>query len=78
MQIDQRGSKEGTSGTVNNLLIGDMESRDVNLHRRNVFYYWIDVKKAFDSVSQSWISKMYKIHRIPTKLSKMVQNIINK
>ena len=78
MQIDQRGSKEGTSGTVNNLLIDDMVSRDVALRRRNIFYYWIDVKKAFDSVSHSWVSKMYKIHRVPTKLSKMVENIIKK
>ena len=68
MQIDQ----------VDNILIDDMVSRGVALGRRNVFYYWIDVKKAFDSVSHSWVSKMYKIHRVPTKLSRMVESIIKK
>ena len=67
MQQDQRGSKQGCPGTINNLLIDDMVMRDAVLRQRNLFCYWIDVRKAFDSVSHSWLVKMLKIHRFPKK-----------
>ena len=78
MQIDQRGAKSETSGTIDNLLIDDIISRDVALHRRNMFTFWIDVKKAFDSVSHSWLLEMLKLHRVPTKLIDIIRNIISK
>ena len=68
LQIDQRGSKQGCAGTVNNLLIDDSVMRDAVLHHRNLFCFWIDVRKAFDSVSHSWLIKMLEIHRFPRKL----------
>ena len=55
-----------------------MISRDATLHKRNVFFYWIDVKKAFDSVSHSWLIEMLELHRVPVKLLKMIENIIGK
>ena len=76
MQIDQRGAKEKSSGTVSNLLVDDMVLRDARLHHRNVFCYWVDVRKAFDSVSHSWLIKMLLIHRFPTKLVKLFTSIM--
>ena len=71
MQIDQRGAKEKSSGTICNLLIDDMVLRDARFHHRNLFCYWIDVRKAFDSVSHSWLIKMLVIHRFPNKFVKL-------
>ena len=77
MQIDQRGACEGVSGTVDNLLVDDMVVRDATLHRRNLFTTWIDVKKAFDSVSHSFLLESLKIHRLPDKIISVVENIIH-
>ena len=77
MQVDQRGAKEGVTGTVNNLLIDDVVMRDAVLHKRNLFCYWIDVKKAFDSVSHSWLLKVLEIHRFPRKLITIFKNIMS-
>ena len=76
LQIDQRGAKEKSSGTVCNLLVDDMVLRDARLHQRNLFCYWVDVRKAFDSVGHSWLIKMLVIHRFPTNLVKLFTNIM--
>ena len=78
MQIDQRGAKQNVSGTIDNTLIDDMVLRDAILHSRNLFGYWVDVKKAFDSVSHSWLIEMFIIHRFPIKLIEIIKNIISK
>ena len=77
LQIDQRGAKEKSAGTVNNLMIDDVVLRDAVLHQKNLFCYWIDVKKAFDSVSHTWLIEMLKIHRFPEKLVNIFRSIVN-
>ena len=68
LQIAQRGSKQGcAAGTVNNLPIDDTVMR-MSCYIRNLFCFWIDVRKAFDSASHSWLIKMLKTHRFPRKL----------
>ena len=76
MQIDQRGSKRDCSGTTDNLMIDDMVLRDARTHTRNLYCFWVDVKKAFDSVSHAWITFMLSLHRLPLKLVKLLVNII--
>ena len=76
MQVDQRGACEEVSGTSDNLMIDDMVLRDAILHKRNLFTTWIDVKKAFDSVSHSFLIEILKIHRFPDKIVYAVKNII--
>ena len=78
MQIDKRGARRECSGTTDNLLIDDMVLRDARLHNRNLFCFWIDVKKAFDSVSHSWLISMLSLHRLPLKLVKLLVDIIHK
>ena len=75
LQIDQRGVKQKSSGTMCNLLVDDMVLRDAKLHHRNLFCYWIDVRKAFDSVSHSWLIKMLEIHRFPNKFTIYEHNV---
>ena len=66
--------REKCSGTLENLLIDDMILKDARDNKRNISCCWIDVKKAYDSLSHSWIKKMLYIHRFPVKL----QNVIGK
>ena len=50
MEGDQRGAKQGSSGTVENLLIDRMVCQDAQRGHRNLRMAWIDVSKAYDSV----------------------------
>ncbi len=76
MQIDQRGAKEKCSGTLENLLIDDMVLKDAHDNKRNLSCCWIDVKKAYDSLSHSWLIRMLEIHRLPVKFIKAVEEIV--
>ena len=76
MQMDQRGAKEECSGTLENLLIDDMVLKDAPDNKRNLSCCWIDVKKAYDSLSHSWLIKMLEIHRFPVKFIKAVEEIV--
>ena len=77
MQIDQRGGKDGCSGTLNNLLLDDMVLKDAQMNKKNLCCAWIDVKKAYDSLSHSWIKKVLEIHRVPTKIKDIISLIID-
>ncbi len=76
MQVDQRGACAEVSGTVDNLMIDDAVQRDAILNKRNLLVTWIDVRKAFDSVSHSFLIEILRIHRFPNKLVAAVKNII--
>ena len=76
MQLDQRGAKEKCSGTTDNLLIDGMVLKDAHDSKRNLACGWVDVKKAYDSVSHSWILKMLELHRFPLKLQNAVAKLL--
>ena len=77
MQMDQRGAKEKCSGTLENLLIDDMVLKDSRDNKRNLSCCWIDVRKAYDSLSHSWMKKMLEVHRFPVKLQKVLGKIMD-
>ena len=76
--IFSQPSPGDVSGTIDNTLIDDMVLRDAILHQRNLLGLWIDVRKAFDSVSHSWLIEMLIIHRFPVKLIEIITDIIIK
>ena len=56
-------------------MIGNMlliDARD----NRNLCCCWIDVSKAYDSLSHSWVMNMLEIHRFPMKLQKAIEEIM--
>ena len=59
--------------------INDIVIRDAKILIRNILCYWVDVRKAFDSLSHSWLVKLLEIHRFPRErcLSWNQQHIIN-
>ena len=76
MQLDQRGGVKGSMGCVDNLLIDKAILEDACKNKKNLSCLWIDVKKAFDSVSHAWLSMVLKDHGINKKLSYFIENII--
>ena len=76
MQIDQRGAKSECSGTTDNLLLDDTILRDAIMHRRNVSCAWLDVRKAFDSLSHSFLKRVIAIHQFPSKLTRALWTVM--
>ena len=75
MEAEQRGAKEGCSGTTDNLLIDQMVTQDCHRGRRNLSTAWVDVTKAYDSVDHEWLSEMMSIHRLPRWLARVVTKL---
>ena len=75
--MDQRGAKDKCSGTIDNLLIDNMVLLDAHDHKRNLTCSWIDITKAYDSLSHSWIKKMLSVHRFPIKLQSIIAKLID-
>jgi len=76
MQIDQRGGVKGTMGCVDNLLIDKTILDDASKNKKNISCVWIDVKKAFDSVSHNWLITALEDHGINKRLITLIKNII--
>ena len=72
MEIEQRGAKEGCSGTMNNLLIDRMVTEDCSRGKRNLSMAWVDVAKAYDSVDHGWLEEMMVLHRFPVWMKNVV------
>ena len=67
MTPEQRGGKKDCYGCKDQLMINNTILENYKKRRKNLSTAWIDYKKAFDSVPNSWILKclqMYKIHPV--------------
>lgn len=65
-------------GCIDNLLIDKAVLDDAQFNRKNITYVWVDVKKAFDSVSHKWLELCLDHHGLPTKLTALIKNIVKK
>ena len=75
MEGEQRGAKEKCSGTTDNLLIDRMVCQDSQRGRRNISMAWIDVRKAYDSVSHNWLMEMFSVHRFPQWIGNLIERL---
>ena len=51
---------------------------DAQFNRKNITCVWVDVKKAFDSVSHKWLELCLEHHGLPAKLTVFIKTIIVK
>ena len=51
LQCDQRGGRRGTWGVMDNPLIDGMILEECRMRNKNLNCTWVDVAKAYDSVS---------------------------
>ena len=72
---EQRGAKPRCSGTTDNLLVDRMVCHDSRNSRKNVSMAWIDVRKAFDSVSHEWLLRMMFLHKFPSWLCDTIKRL---
>ena len=64
---EQKGCRKGSRGTAELLYIDQHILNESKTRRKNLATVWIDYKKAYDMVPQSWIVhclKMYKISHV--------------
>ena len=75
---EQKGCREGSRSTAELLYTDQHILNESNNRRKNIAMDWIDYKKAYDIVPQSWIInclKMYKIsHEIINFIEKNMKN----
>ena len=62
MKIDQKGCNQGYMGCIDDLLMDKSRLEDAQLNRKSISCVWVDVKKAFDSVSQKWLELCLEHH----------------
>ena len=76
LQLDQRGGKPLSMGCTDNLLVDRMVLEDVQFNLKNLTCTWMDLKKAFDSVSHPWLFRYLESHGVPVVLIDFIKNIV--
>ncbi|CAK1594418.1 unnamed protein product [Parnassius mnemosyne] len=64
MSRAQNGCRGGGRGTKEPLLIDAVIGKVVKRNRRNLSAAWIDYKKAFDSVSHTWLKRVLELYKV--------------
>ena len=65
---EQAAGKKRVWGTVEQLLINKSILKEVRLMRRNLVAVWLDYRKAFNSISHSWLHHALKLTKFPNHL----------
>ena len=76
LQLDQWGGKHASMGYTDNLLVDRMVLEDAQLNLKNLTCTWMDLKKAFDSVSHPWLFRCLECHGVPVVLMDFIKNIV--
>ena len=61
---EQKGCSKGSRGTPELLYIDQHVLNKSKIRRKNLATAWIDYKKAYDMVPQSWILHCFKMYKI--------------
>ena len=63
-------------GCTDNLLVDRMVIEDAQFNLKNLTCTWVDLKKAFDSVSHPWLFRCLESHRVSVVLIDFIKNIV--
>ena len=74
LPIEQKGCKKKSRGTKDQLLIDKMILKNCKKAKKNLHMAWIDYKKVYDMVPQSWILKCLELSEIAANTSKLIEN----
>ena len=74
---EQAGGKRGVWGTTEQLLANKNIMKEVKSLRRSLTAVWLDYKKAFDSVSHSWLIYALKLANVPLDIINAISNLTN-
>ena len=70
---EQKGCRKGSRGTVELLYIDQHILNESKTRRKNLAMAWIDYKKAYDMVSQSWIQHCLKMYKISDEVINFIE-----
>ena len=73
----QKGSRKGSYGCKDQLLINRMITEECHTKKRNLSMAWIDYRKAFDSVPHSWILKAMELYGLSPQVIKFMKYSMN-
>ena len=76
--LGQAAGKKGNWECTDQLLINKMVYEEVKSNRRNLTTAWLDYKKAFDSVSHTWLIKSLELAKIPVKIIEAIKRLMAK
>ena len=73
---EQKGCHKRTSGTEELLCIDRLILNESKTRRENLAMTWIDCKKAYDMVLESWILHCLKMYKIPDQITQFIEKIM--
>ena len=76
LQLDQKGGNPGSMGCTDNFLVDRMVLKDAQFNLKNLTCTWVDLKKAFDSVTHPWLFRCLECHGVLVVLIDFIKNIV--
>ena len=70
---EQKGCLKGSRGTAELLYIDQHTLNKSKTRRKTLAMAWIDYKKAYDMVPQSWIIKCHKMYKISDEVINFIE-----
>jgi hypothetical protein len=64
MPIEQKGARRKARGCKDHLLIDKIISEDAKRRNKDLSLMWIDYKKAYDSITHSWLTEILDLYKI--------------
>ena len=74
---EQKGCRKGSRGTAELLYIDQHILNENKTRRKNLAMAWIDYKKAYDMLPQSWILNCLKMYKISHEVINFIENTMN-
>jgi len=71
LPVEQKGCRKNTQGTRDQLLIDKMVLKNCRIIHTNLNMAWINYKKAYDTVPQSWILESVTLMGIADNLKRL-------
>ena len=63
-------------GCIDNLLLDKAILEDAKRNRKNLSCTWIDIQKAYDSVSHNWLIRILEMHGLERTVIKIIEKIV--
>ena len=74
MPNEQKGYRNSSRGTKDQLLIDKMVLKDAKSVKKNLAMAWIDYKKAYDMVPHSWLIEVMDIFGVAGNIAGLLRN----
>ena len=76
LKEEQKGCRKKSLRCKEQLIIDSTILKQAEQHQRNLYTWYIDYKKAFDSVPHSWLQKVLQVYKIPNTLSSFLTHVM--